>query len=167
MTKRKSIMLSEEVYDQFQLFIGPLNKSPAWVLKSLLNGAMNRVHHAKKTGVVPTKIKNFNPYEIEKKGEYSEEYSDFSIWCALHAREVGLISEEVFQRNIENLPWYVLAAGLDVINLDPELLAEFLPEITDREKEILLLEGKIELLKNIEKAEKIKAEMVKKNLGDK
>ncbi|MGD9825034.1 hypothetical protein [Desulfobacter sp.] len=166
MTKRKSIMLSEEVYNQFQQFIGPLNKSPAWVLKSLLNGAMNRVHHAKKTGVVPTKIKNFNDV-IEEKGEFSSEFSDFSIWCALHAREVGLISEEVFQRHIENLPWYVFAAGLDVINLDPELMAEFLPEVTDREKQILLLEGQIELLKNIEKAEKIKAEMAKKNLGDK
>ena len=150
MTKRKSIMLSPEDYEKYQEFANDGNFSPAFISKSILNAAINSVAHAKKEGVVPEKVKRINPAAIDKKGSESVNFSDYLLFCALHYREVGKITEEQFQKNIDNLPFFVFAAGMEKIELDNTLTSD----LTDKEREIQTLESKLWLLKAENKIEK-------------
>ncbi len=139
MVKRKSIMLSPEDYAKSKRFGCDDNYSPAFIAKSLLNAAINRVNYAKKKGIVPETTKKTNG-----------EYSDYLIFCALHYREVGKITEELFQKHIDNLPSYIFAANMENIEFDRILT----PDLTDTEREILILEEKLWLLKAEDRAEK-------------
>jgi len=143
MEKRKSIMLNPKGYEKYQTFAKDGNYSPAYIAESLLNAAINEVGFSKKEGIVPEKVKNINPLMIEERGEFSEGYSDYLLFCALHYRKIGKISEEQFQKNIDNLPFFIFAAGMEKIQLDHTLTSE----LAGKEKEILALEEKIRFLK--------------------
>ncbi|HAR34796.1 MAG TPA: hypothetical protein DCR95_12130 [Desulfobacter sp.] len=151
MSKRISITLGAEESERFQKFIdySPSGTTPTGVVRSLINAAINRVNHARATGLVPKKIKNINPDVIEKMGEFSNEYSDFNLFCALHYRELEVITEEQFQNHRDNLPFYIFARSLENIELDKNLDGT----LSDKERRLMELEAQAEQLRAELKAE--------------
>lgn len=150
MPKRISITLGAEESERFQKFIdySPSGTTPTGVVRSLINAAINRVNHARATGLVPEKIKNSNPL-TEEKGEYLDEYSDYLLFCALHFRELGTITDEQFQNNKDDLTYYVFMRSLENIEFDKTLDGT----LSRKERELMELEAQVEKLRAELKAE--------------
>jgi len=128
----KGIKVSEETH-QLLKELSQEDGTPVYqIVANFVNAAIARVNHAKKIGTLPEEQGN--------QDEWTESIPDsyVKLFCALHHREVGTISEKQFQANINDIGALLFARELDVVELDSKLST-----VTPEQRKVMELELKL------------------------
>jgi hypothetical protein len=110
-TDRNPVMVDPETHARLKKLADEAGIPIGGLIKNMVNIIETRVLHAKEAGIVPKEHpKVINPL-LKNYGQPTETYSDWCVFLALHLRETGKISEESFQVNKENLPFFMFILG--------------------------------------------------------
>lgn len=112
---QKTIVVDPETHARLKKICEEGGVSIGQAIKSFINMVENRVAHAKKHGVVLTEHPKVHNPALKTYGRPKETYSDYLVYIALHFRDIGLISEEDFEKNREDLPFFVFAMDSEVV----------------------------------------------------
>jgi len=120
---RKPLKIDPETHEKLKKLSDDAQVSMGGLIKSFVNMVENRVAYEKKHGIVPVEHPKVHNPMLDTFGQPKATYSDYGVYVALHLLDIGMISEEEFKDNCDDLPFFVFILGAEVVErVNPDKL---------------------------------------------